>query len=58
MLESLKRNKDHGSEFTAEFAKCMVEGMPAAPYGPDIQSMAGVEDSMRKRFILPRSPVS
>jgi glutamate--cysteine ligase catalytic subunit len=37
-------------EFTAEFAKYMVEGMPSQPHGPDIQDMLRVEESMAMRY--------
>jgi glutamate--cysteine ligase catalytic subunit len=40
---------DYGSEYSPEFAKYMVEGMPNTPYGKDIKDLLGVENCMRER---------
>lgn len=50
VLKKLDKDKTKGGEFTAEFAKYMVEGMPDAPFGPDIEDMMQVEESMRNRY--------
>ena len=47
-LEKLNQ-KNHDSEYSAEFAKYMVEGMPSMPYGADIEDMLKVEESMKNR---------
>lgn len=50
--EVLKRVQGvEGSEgvYTAEFAKYMVESMPAVAYGGEIRDMLRVEKSMRER---------
>lgn len=49
VLRTFEESNNSNGEFTAEFAKYMVEGMPAAPYGAGIKDMLRVEESMRER---------
>jgi hypothetical protein len=49
VLKKLDGESNQEGEFTAEFAKYMVEGMPSKPYGPNLCDMLKVEESMVKR---------
>jgi glutamate--cysteine ligase catalytic subunit len=49
LLEQLD-GTGHASEYSPEFARYMVEGMPDVPYGMEIKDLLEVEKSMRTRL--------
>jgi glutamate--cysteine ligase catalytic subunit len=56
VLQKLSDIDGREAEFSTEFARYMVEGMPHQPYGEQLEDMATIEDSMRARQALAHKP--
>lgn len=51
VLNEFEEKPNGAGEFTAEFASYMVEGMPSKPYGPELDDLLKVEESMENRCV-------